>query len=157
AVNGPSFAVVSGPADEVDALARRLAEQGIEGRRLHTSHAFHSAMMDPILEAFGREVAKVRLSPPRAPWISNLTGTWIEAAQATDPAYWVRQLRATVRFADGVGALLQDRSRVLLEVGPGRTLASLVRAVAPERTVVISMRHPQDGDGAGEPLAQALG
>ncbi len=161
AINGPSFAVVSGPTGEVDALARGLAEQGIEARRLHTSHAFHSAMMDPILEAFGQEVAKVRLAPPRIPYVSNLTGTWVEAAQATDPAWWVRQLRETVRFADGAAALLQDRSRVLLEVGPGRTLASLVRSAAPERAVVTSMRHPQDGDGGtgggGEPLANALG
>ncbi|HEX3556708.1 MAG TPA: amino acid adenylation domain-containing protein [Thermoanaerobaculia bacterium] len=162
AVNGPSFCVVSGPTGEVDALAGRLAEQGIEARRLHTSHAFHSAMMDPILEAFGREVAKVRLAPPRIPYVSNLTGTWIEAAQATDPAWWVRQLRETVRFAGGAAELLQDRSRVLLEVGPGRTLASLVRSASPERTVVTTMRHPQDGDsggggGAGEPLANALG
>ncbi|HYX23367.1 MAG TPA: amino acid adenylation domain-containing protein, partial [Thermoanaerobaculia bacterium] len=160
AVNGPSFAVVSGPAGEVDALARGLAEQGIEARRLHTSHAFHSAMMEPILEAFAREVAKVRLAAPRVPYVANLTGTWIEAAQATDPAWWVRQLRETVRFADGAAELLQDRSRVLLEVGPGRTLASLVRAAAPERAVVTTMRHPQDGDsdgGGGEPLANALG
>src|SRR5436305_1930568 len=160
AVNGPSLAVVSGPAGEVDALARGLAEQGIEARRLHTSHAFHSAMMDPILEAFAREVAKVRLAAPRVPYVANLTGTWIEAAQSTDPAWWVRQLRETVRFAGGAAELLQDRSRVLLEVGPGRTLASLVRAAAPERAVVTTMRHPQDGDsggGSGEPLANALG
>jgi amino acid adenylation domain-containing protein len=159
AANGPSFSVVSGPAAEIEDLARRLGEQGIEGRRLHTSHAFHSAMMDPILEAFAAEVAKVKLAAPRVPYVSNLTGTWIEAAQATDPAYWVRHLRETVRFADGAAELLQDRSRVLLEVGPGRTLASLVRPVAPERTVLTTLRHPHDGAGdpSETPLAQALG
>ncbi len=160
AVNGPAFAVASGPGDEIDALARSLAAQGIEARRLHTSHAFHSAMMEPILEAFAREVAKVRLAAPRIPYVANLTGTWIAAEQATDPAWWVRQLRETVRFADGAAELLQDRSRVLLEVGPGRTLASLVRAAAPDRAVVTTLRHPQDGDsgsGGGEPLAHALG
>ncbi len=116
-------------------------------------------MMDPILEAFAAEVAKVKLAAPRVPYVSNLTGTWIEDGQATDPAYWVRHLRETVRFADGAAELLQDRSRVLLEVGPGRTLASLVRAAAPERTVLTSLRHPQDGDGesAETPWAQALG
>ncbi len=156
AVNGPAFSVVSGPAEEIDALAALLAAEGIEGRRLHTSHAFHSAMMDPVLEAFAQEVAKVRLSAPRIPFVSNLTGTWIEAAQATDPAYWVRHLRETVRFADGAAELLQDRSRVLLEVGPGRTLASFVRASSPERTALTTLRHPTDAEG-GEPLAQSLG
>ena len=160
AVNGPSFSVVSGPAEEVEALALRLAGEGVEARRLHTSHAFHSAMMDPILEEFGREVGKVRLSPPRIPWVSNLTGTWIEDGQATDPGYWVRHLREAVRFADGAAALLEDRSRVLLEVGPGRTLASLVRAAAPDRPVVQSLRHAHHAQDAGrsEPLlAEALG
>jgi len=156
AVNGPSFSVVSGPSEEIDAFAGSLAAEGIEGRRLHTSHAFHSAMMDPILEAFGQEVAKVRLSAPRTPYVSNLTGTGITAAQATDPAYWVRHLRETVRFADGAAELLQDRSRVLLEVGPGRTLTSFVRAASPERTALTTLRHPTDSEG-GEPLAHALG
>ncbi|HEX4965433.1 MAG TPA: amino acid adenylation domain-containing protein [Thermoanaerobaculia bacterium] len=159
AVNGPSFCVVSGPTEEIDALALSLAEQGIEGRRLHTSHAFHSAMMDPVLAAFAQEVAKVRLAPPRIPYVANLTGTWIEAAQATDPAYWVRQLRETVRFAGGAAELLQDRSRLLVEVGPGRTLASLIRSATPDRAVVTTMRHPQDAGAReeGEPLASALG
>src|SRR4030095_5126774 len=119
-VNGPSFSVISGPADRVEELARRLEAEGTEARRLHTSHAFHSAMMDPILEEFAREVGKVRLSAPRIPYLSNLTGTWIEPAQATDPAYWVRHLRETVRFAHGAAEVLRDRSRVLLEVGAGR-------------------------------------
>ncbi|MEA2604527.1 MAG: hypothetical protein QOF89_5519 [Acidobacteriota bacterium] len=156
AVNGPSFSVVSGPSEEIDAFAGSLAAEGIEGRRLHTSHAFHSAMMDPILGEFAQEVGKVRLSAPRVPYVSNLSGTWIEAAQATDPAYWVRHLRETVRFADGAAELLQDRSRVLLEVGPGRTLASFVRAASPERTALTTLRHPTDAEG-GEPLAHALG
>ncbi|HEY9420051.1 MAG TPA: type I polyketide synthase, partial [Thermoanaerobaculia bacterium] len=143
AVNGPSFSVLSGPVER------------IEARRLHTSHAFHSGMMDPILEEFAREVGKVRLSEPKTPYLSNLTGAWIEPSQATDPAYWVRHLRETVRFADGAAELLRDRSRVLVEVGPGRTLASLIRSSAPDRTVVTSMRHPQDG-GDANPLAGAL-
>ncbi|HEX6903703.1 MAG TPA: amino acid adenylation domain-containing protein [Thermoanaerobaculia bacterium] len=155
AVNGPSFSVISGPADRVDALARRLEEAGIEGRRLHTSHAFHSSMMDPVLDEFAREVGKARLSAPKIPYISNLTGSWIEASQATDPAYWVRHLRETVRFGDGAAELLRDRSRILLEVGPGRTLASLVRSAAADRTVATTMRHPQDA-GDGDALANGL-
>ncbi len=154
AVNGPALTVVSGLAGAVDALAERLAAEGIDARRLHTSHAFHSSMMDPVLEDFAREVAKARLSPPQIPYVSNLTGTWTEPAQATDPAYWVRHLRETVRFGDGAAELLRDRSRILLEMGPGRTLASLIRSVAADRTVVTTLRHPQDE--SADPLPGAL-
>jgi amino acid adenylation domain-containing protein len=159
AVNGPGFSVVSGPAEAVEALARKLGEEGVDCRRLHTSHAFHSAMMDPILPAFAAEARKVRLAPPRIPFLSNLTGTWIDAAQATDPDYWVRHLRETVRFAAGAGELLGDRSRVLVEVGPGRTLGTLVwqhPAAGAERVVVASLRRPQDGGGDADLLAGAV-
>src|SRR6185295_1386146 len=79
---------------------------------------------------------------------------WIEPVQATDPAYWVRHLRETVRFAAGAAELLRDRSRVLVELGPGRVLASLVRSAAPDRTVVTTLRHPQDA--GGDPLPNAV-
>ena len=159
AVNGAGFAVVSGPAEAVEALARQLGTEGVDCRRLHTSHAFHSAMMDPILPAFAAEVRKVRLAPPQIPFLSNLTGTWIDAAQAIDPDYWTRHLRETVRFAAGAGELLGDRSRVLVEVGPGRTLGTLVRqhpAAGAERVVVASLRRPQDGGGDADLLAGAV-
>ena len=93
--------------------------------RLHTSHAFHSSMMDPALEPFGRELEKVQLQPPRIPYLSNLTGGWITASQATDPGYWTKHLRQSVRFSQGLCELLQDPQRILLEVGPGTTLSSL--------------------------------
>ncbi|HVT61657.1 MAG TPA: amino acid adenylation domain-containing protein [Thermoanaerobaculia bacterium] len=152
AINGPELVVFSGPEGEIEALAARLREEGIDGRRLHTSHAFHSPMMDPILPEFAAAVRQVRLAPPRLPYLSNLTGRWIEASEATDPDYWVRHLRQPVRFADAVRELLADRSRLLLEVGPGRSLATLVRrhpATAPERVVVASLGHPRDGGDAG--------
>jgi acyl transferase domain-containing protein len=125
AVNGPSLCVVAGPTDAVDALEAKLSARGVQARRLHTSHAFHSAMMDPILAPFTDAVRRVRLQAPKLPWVSNVTGTWIEAAQATDPAYWARHLRQPVRFAQGLRELLKDAADVLLEVGPGQTLASL--------------------------------
>src|SRR6185295_10433176 len=164
AVNGPAFCTVSGPIPEIEALAADLARRGIEARRLHTSHAFHSAMMDPILEAFASEVAKVRLAPPKIPFVSNLTGTWIEAAAATGVEYWVRHLRETVRFGAGAAEIARDRSRLLLEVGPGRTLASLIRAADPERTVITSLPPPKEDETGGgsievdrnAPLAAAL-
>lgn len=127
AVNAPSLCVISGAVDDVERIERALAGQGLSPRRLHVSHAFHSAMMDPILDSFREQVRRVALQPPAIPYLSNVTGTWIAADEATDPEYWVRHLRQTVRFADGVGELLREPGWLLLEVGPGRTLTTLVR------------------------------
>lgn len=127
AVNGVSLCAVAGPTDAVVELERRLTEQGLGCRRLHTSHAFHSQMMDPILAPFAGEVKKIKLSPPKIPYLSNVTGAWIRADEATDPNYWASHLRRTVRFADGAQELVKEPDWVLLEVGPGKTLMTLVR------------------------------
>jgi non-ribosomal peptide synthase protein (TIGR01720 family) len=127
AVNGAAMCVVAGPTDAVAELERRLTERGLGCRRLHTSHAFHSQMMDPILDPFADEVKKIKLSPPNIPYLSNVTGSWIRADEAIDPNYWARHLRHTVRFADGARELVKEPDWVLLEVGPGKTLMTLVR------------------------------
>jgi acyl transferase domain-containing protein/acyl carrier protein len=129
AVNAPGLTVVSGPKPAIDAFEQKLNARGAECRRLHTSHAFHSAMMDPVLDAFVDRVRRIRLSPPNIPFISNVSGKWITPLQATDPRYWANHIRATVRFADGMAEILRQPDRVLLEVGPGHTLASLARPV----------------------------
>jgi acyl transferase domain-containing protein len=147
AVNGPSLTVVSGAGAAIERLERALSESGLTGRRLHTSHAFHSAMMDPILPLFAAEVARTRLATPRIPYLSNLTGTWTTDRQATDPAYWTQHLRQCVRFSDGIAELLKARDRVLLEVGPGDTLAALARRrpdKGPEHVIVSSMPSARD-------------
>src|SRR5262249_8785529 len=144
-INGPSVCVLSGPTEAVERLERRLTEKGLTSQRLHTSHAFHSAMMDPILDPFTDLVRKVQLKPPNIPFISNLTGTWITPTQATDPVYWAQHLRGTVRFSDGAQQLLQEEGRILLEVGPGRTLNTLVQqqpGKPGERISLSSLRHP---------------
>ncbi|HET9316956.1 MAG TPA: acyltransferase domain-containing protein, partial [Vicinamibacteria bacterium] len=158
-VNAPTRCVVSGPETAVAALERLLAARGCEGRRLATSHAFHSAMMDPVLEPFRAEVAQVALQPPQIPFISCVSGTWIRDEEATDPGYWSRQVRATVRFADGVGAALDRSERpALLEIGPGRTLTALAtaRAASEGFRVVSSLGGGPDRE---EPAAliEALG
>ena len=127
AENSQSLCVVSGPIPAVEALEVQLTHSGVACRRLPTSHAFHSAMMDPILDEFTEIVRSVPLSAPVLPFVSNVSGTWITDAEATDPRYWAAHLRASVRFADGVETLLADPNRLLLEVGPGVTLAPLVR------------------------------
>jgi acyl transferase domain-containing protein len=159
ATNGPTLCVASGPFAAIDRLDKSLSAQGVETRRLHTSHAFHSAAMDPILRAFTERVARVRLQSPRIPYVSNVTGTWILAEEATDPTYWAKHLRRTVRFAEGLGELLSRPDLVLLEVGPGQTLSGLARQhplAGAEPTVFASARSPREDRPDQEVLSNAL-
>ncbi|TVR67515.1 MAG: polyketide synthase, partial [Gemmatimonadales bacterium] len=147
AVNGPELCVASGPRAAIAALEEALAGREIEARRIHIDVAAHSSMLEPILEPFRARFQRARLNPPTLPFASNLTGSWITAAEATDPEYWVRQLRQTVRFSDGLKELLADPDRVLLEVGPGRTLATLSRLHPdrdPGQETFTSLRHPDE-------------
>lgn len=157
AVNAPELCVASGPVKAIEAFERTLAAREIDCRRIHINVAAHSAMLEPILQEFGAFVRGISLSAPKMPFVSNVTGTWITDRDATDPSYWVRHLRQTVRFADGVGELLADARRVLLEVGPGRTLATLARQHSARQAshgIYPSMRHP---DEAVSDVAFALG
>ncbi len=131
AVNGPASCVVAGPTAAIEAFRAELAREGIAARLLETSHAFHSAAMDAVRERFTAEMAKLELRAPQIPFLSNVTGTWIEAQQAIDPGYWGEHLRRTVRFAAGLEQLLASPERILLEVGPWGGLVPLAR------------RHPQ--------------
>ena len=149
-VNGPSITVVSGAREAIGDFDKMLQEKGIQGRPLHTSHAFHSKMMDDAVAPFLDEVKKYTLKEPTIPFISNVTGDWITAAQATDPQYWANHLRSTVRFAAGLETLCADKNIILLEVGPGNTLTSISRQQS-ERVrsmpAISSARHPrQKGD-----------
>ncbi|MBD2567370.1 type I polyketide synthase [Anabaena lutea] len=146
ASNAPSSCVVSGTHAAIDELSEQLLAQGIECRRLHTSHAFHSQMMEPILQTFIAEVKKITLNSPQIPFISNLTGTWISAQEATDANYWASHLRQTVRFADGISVLLQEANRILLEVGAGRTLSTFVKQQAgiTQQPILPSLPHPKE-------------
>ncbi|RKH85160.1 acyltransferase domain-containing protein [Corallococcus sp. AB032C] len=147
AVNAPGFTVVAGPTDAVDALQAKLEAQKVEVSRLHTSHAFHSHMMDPIVEEFRQAVAKVSRKEPKDLYLSNVTGTWVTREDAVSPAYWARHLRDAVRFQDSATLLLNDPEHVFLEVGPGNALATLVRRNAPEGTfpaILSTLPAPRD-------------
>lgn len=126
-VNGANSSVVAGPTPAIEALEQELHAKGVLCRALETSHAFHSAMMDPILDQFTTLVQNVKLNAPQIPYLSNVTGTWITPEQATDPTYYANHLRQAVRFGEGVQELLKEESRILLEVGPGRSLSTVVR------------------------------
>jgi phthiocerol/phenolphthiocerol synthesis type-I polyketide synthase E len=147
AVNAPALCVVSGTHEAIDRLEAELKAEGHVCRRLHTSHAFHSRMMDPILAPFAAEVARTNLSGPSIPYISNVTGTWITPEEATDPDYWTRHLRQTVLFGTGAGELFRNPENLLVEVGPGRTLSVLARQHphrGPGQMVLSSLRHADE-------------
>jgi amino acid adenylation domain-containing protein len=127
AVNSPNLCVVSGPYSAVESLEKILETRGIATKRLQTSHAFHSAMMDPVLEPFGALLKKVPLREPQIPYVSNVTANWITAKEATNPGYWAGHVRQTVRFAEGVAKLMEEPRNILLEAGPGQTLSTLAR------------------------------
>ncbi len=159
-INGDSLCVVAGEDQDVDALETKLSGQQLNVRRLRTSHAFHSKMMDPILDEFTAAVAQFELNEPEIPFVSNVTGTWITNAQATDPSYWANHLRNTVRFNDCLGTLLEVEDRILVEIGPSNTLANLAKQHAAKtkaHTILATTRHPKDTTADDVFALQTLG
>ena len=160
AINRDDQCVVSGPNASIEALGEALARDGVETRRVHINVAAHSTMVEPILDEFRAELQRITFNPPTRPFISNLTGDWITAEEATDTEYWVRHLRSTVRFADGIAKLLDDPDRTFLEVGPGQTLSTFVRQNArrsPTHHVIATIRHPQEASNDQDFLLGAVG
>ncbi len=127
AVNSPALCVVSGLTAAITTLQQSLDERGVGSRRLVTSHGFHSAMMDPIIEPFTDYLRRFRFESPTIPYVSSVSGTWVTEAEATDPAYWARHVRQPVQFSRGIETLQADAHRVFLESGPGQALCTLVR------------------------------
>ncbi|MCS0580724.1 amino acid adenylation domain-containing protein [Massilia pinisoli] len=132
-MNGPQACVLAGPHDAIAAVKGALERAGLRHKLIPTSHAFHSAMLDPVLAQFRARVADVALHAPRIPYVTNVTGTWVTDAQATDPDHWVRHLRGTVRFAQGLELLLDTADGIYLEVGPGQGFSAILK------------RHPRKG------------
>ena len=161
AVNGPQLCVVAGPYEEVSRLQQQWESEGIICKPLHTSHAFHSPMMDPVVEPFLELVKKVRLSAPSIPILSTVTTEWLTDEQATDPLYWAGHLRATVRFAGGVRSLWTARpGHVLLELGPRNTATTLARqqAIDPKtQKAVPSLGDSATGESEWATLLSAMG
>ncbi len=163
-INTPESCVVSGPVAAVAAFEEVLVERGLSFKRLNIEAAVHSALMAPLMADVTRFAGGIPLGAPRIPYYSNLEGRLIEASDLS-PDYWAKHLRNPVRFSDNVAALLRRKGLLVLEVGPGTTLASAVAAHLPagdgddrDDTVLLStMRHPRDTRGDREVLLQALG
>jgi len=139
-INGPRLCVVAGPVAEVAEFERMLSAQGIICRHVQNAHAFHSRMLEPIVQAFEEEVKQARLHEPTIPYISNVTGTWITRSDATNPAYWATHAIRTARFSDALREVWRFKHPVLLDAGPGRTLG------------VLALQHPDRRNG-GDPVA----
>jgi len=147
ALNHKNSTVVSGTIDAIQKLQDQLVDDGIESRKLITSHAFHSFMMDGILDEFKQELQKTTFRPITIPFYTNLTGTLATEELVCNSDYWVKQLRETVRFNDGVKALLSNENSVFIECGPGKTLSSFVRSnekYSTEAACVHLLRHPSE-------------
>jgi malonyl CoA-acyl carrier protein transacylase len=160
-LNGPSHCVIAGPPEIVTDFEKTLAAGEIIARRVQNGHAFHTPMMEPLLASFEAEVAKVAFHEPKIRYISNVSGDWVTAAQATDPKYWSRHVSQTARFSDGLRRLWQLGNPLLIECGPGRTL-SVLAAQHPDRKASLqsgiwSMRQRYENEVDERILLTAVG
>lgn len=160
AVNGPELCVLSAEKSIIDTLSQTLSARGTFCRLLHTSHAFHSHMMTPIVGEFIKQFKTVQLNAPKIPFISNVTGNWIKTEEATDPFYWARHLRQTIRFADAMHRLSKDVDHLYLEIGPGNTLSMFARQYlgkSASQHVFSSLRHPKEQRSDTEVILDTIG
>jgi amino acid adenylation domain-containing protein len=159
AINSPTNVVLAGPHEALQSTARQLEARGTAHRWLHTSHAFHSPMMDPMIGPFTEQVATVTLREPVTPYVSTVTGDWIQPEEATSPAYWARHAREPVRFAAGIKTLASSGRSILLEVGPGVTLSTLALQTARDLAGRVFGSLPEAGAQLGdeETMLAALG
>lgn len=148
AVNSPTLSVVSGTIEAIEQIERQLSGKELLCRRLHTSHALHSAMMEPVMQAFREPLEKVEMHAPQIPIVSTLTGKHLTAEEACNALYWTNHLRQTVRFSEALSKILNEPEVVLLEIGPGQTLSALAKQQgngAAKRDALSTLRHPKDG------------
>ncbi|HFA51232.1 MAG TPA: amino acid adenylation domain-containing protein [Bacteroidetes bacterium] len=158
-INKSDSLVVSSTQKGIERLKAKLDKKGIDNALIHISVPAHSPLIEPILDEFKKYLQTVDFQKPKLPFISNVTGTWISPKEATDPDYWIKHIRQTVRFADGLNTLMHpstvhrppstvSKNRIFLEVGPGQTLSSFARAFptlnGEKRLVLASVRHPKE-------------
>lgn len=145
-INSATSLVVSGEKTDIDKFEKRILSQGYTCKKLHTSHAFHSYMMDEILDAFEQELSMVDINEPEIPFISNISGEILTYEEIRKPSYWSRHLRRTVHFLKGVETLQQKGRAVFIELGPGRSLSNYVDdtiSLNEEYHVVNTVRQPK--------------
>ncbi len=159
-INTASSCVVSGRDELIERFVRLLESKEIAFSKLKTSHAFHSEMMDEMLEEYTKELEQIHLLAPRIPFISNISGKEISEENATSPAYWTKHLRETVKFQAGIGSLLTRGNTVFIEIGPGTVLSTFCKqhqAYSKFNNTINLLRHPRESDNDNKKLTTALG
>ncbi len=160
AVDNGQSCVVAGPVTPIDTFERQMKEQRYLCMRLENSTALHSKMMEPILQDFEQAVSRTKLNRPRIPFVSNVTGHWIRDGESTDPGYWARHLRHTVRFADGLKELVKEEKAIFTEIGPGRDLGALLKRYLNENAgqkVINIIRSPEQDQSDVHYLLNKIG
>jgi phthiocerol/phenolphthiocerol synthesis type-I polyketide synthase E len=158
AINAPNLCVVSGSREDIDSFEEKLNRMAVESQRIPIPVPAHSVLLHPVLNEFSAAVARIELRRPQIKFISNVTGTWMSAEEATNPGYWTRHLRQTVQFARGMENLLRAGYNVMLEVGPSRVLSSLGRLQLHdgEQFIFPSMRRRNDSTGDASVFRSSL-
>jgi len=160
AVNSSASCVLSGESSSIKSVEEKLTTDNISCRILRTSHAFHSYMMEPMVEEFLKKAGKVSFNKPRISVISTVKGGLIDAEEIANANYWVQNIRQPVRFADGINTVKSDAAKLLLEVGPGQTLSTLSRQElsAEDDTVILqSVRHPKQNKSDYQFILESAG
>jgi amino acid adenylation domain-containing protein len=160
ASNSPNLCVVSGPSEAIDTFGRALEAEGLMTSKLHTSHAFHSAMMDPVVDEFVEAMSRVSFSKGKIPIVSTCTGEWLTETVASSPGYWGRHLRMPVLFSDAVAQLLKEPGKVCLEAGPRDVLTTLTRQhveMGQRDRMIASLSGSIDNDAEWTALLSAVG
>ena len=156
AVNGPTACVISGTAAAVDQLEAHWQEQERKTKRLSVSHAFHSPLIEPMLEEFSALVSSLELKAPSLPVISNTSGERLTAEQATDPAYWVAHARQPVRFADSIATLERLGASTYLELGPDPVLSAMAATALEDDSRAALIPTMREGRDEARALTLAL-
>ncbi|MGD2087189.1 MAG: SDR family NAD(P)-dependent oxidoreductase [Candidatus Aminicenantes bacterium] len=146
AIDNGESCVVSGAGSVMEAFEKDMKAKGLLCMRLQGSHAIHSAVMNPILPAFEEKIRQINLNKPKIPFLSNLTGQWTTGEEVAAPGYWVRQLRETVRFTDGINELIKEPHTIFIEIGPGHDLSTLILRYinnSADQKVINLVRHPR--------------
>jgi phthiocerol/phenolphthiocerol synthesis type-I polyketide synthase E len=157
--NTPNRSVIAGPTDLIANVQAELLAQDIKAQLLKTQQAYHTAAMDSVMAPLTAYLRNMNLQAPQLPFISNVTGTWITAEQATNPAYWADHMRNTVRFSQGIDTLIAANNHIFIEVGPGHSLSSFVRAQLHRINgiAVLTMRQPDDAQTDMQIVMRSLG
>lgn len=156
AVNGTENTVISGTGEAMRAVVKALNQQGIKTRPLVVSHAFHSPLMNPVLDAFETVAREVRFSRPRIKLLSNVTGQFAESEVQT-PQYWRKHIREAVRFGDSIQTLFEKGYTAFVEIGPGSTLLSMGQRCVPEDADLLWLPSLRKGHDDWTQLLKSLG